>query len=126
MGIAWVTTYEEVEILEVEKAKKQLIEDRIKELTFKVLIVGYNSHFYLINDAERFVAASELGISINLIQYDADDYINANEFDFIPNEAFKFIDDGLINIGKFFEWYKWEGETYEVVINDIEVFNSNN
>lgn len=123
MSIAWVTTCEEVKILEVEKAKEQLLKEKVKELTFKVFIIGYNSHFYLIGEADRFVAANKLGITINLIQYDEKEYIHINEYDFIPEEAFELIDkDGFINIYHFYDRYNWEGDTCKVTVKCLEVF----
>ena len=128
MGTAWVTTCEKVGIVEVAKAKEQLIREKVEELTFKVFTIGYSSHFYLIGEEEKFVAAKELGITINLLQYDGEDCIYIRAFDFLPEEAIKSIDndvDGYPKIIDFFEWYGWEGDTYKVTINDLVVLGLN-
>lgn len=120
MGVAWVTTCNKVNVKEVARAKEQLLREKVKELTFKVFIIGYSSHFYLINKEEMFVAAKELGITINLIQYDEEDYINMSEFDFLPDEVFKLgNEDGRIKIGNFFDSYGWQGDMYQVEVSDL-------
>lgn len=120
MSKAWVTTCNKVGIVEVAKAKELLLKEKVKELTFRVFIIGYSSHFYLIGGADRFVAAQELDITINLIQYDGEDYIHIREFDFIPKEGFKLVDNtGLVKIGDFYDMYGWEGNMYQVEVNDL-------
>lgn len=113
----WVTTYSDVEIEEIRKAREFKIKK--DEVTFNVCSLDFNNEFYFMGYATELISAVESGIPVKLVEFDENDFINIKECGFFPDQLTEFTNlEGNIRVGDIFEKFNWEGDTFKI---DAEV-----
>lgn len=120
MRIAWISGFGQID----QERVKEVIEKlrNVDEITFRVFLIHWNSHFYLIGNETEFMVALAMGKKINLIQYQEDNYIHISQIDFTDKIQQDLIDkNGYVLIKDLYDRYGWSQEMYEIKVKDLIV-----